>query len=54
MIAADETKLSRGREEAAGLNRDWVLARLRRVHAIAMLNEPVGIAADGAEVYLKI
>lgn len=52
MIAADEARLARGRDEAGALNRDWVLSRLKRIHAVAILDEPAAIAADGAEIYL--
>ena len=52
MIADDEAKLARGHEEIRALSRDWLLLRLKRIHAMAMAEEHVGIGADGAEVYL--
>ena len=52
MIEKDDADLRNVSQQVRCLNRDWLLARLKRLHLMAMGEEPVGIGADGDEVYL--
>lgn len=47
MIEKDEADLRSISQQVSCLNRDWLLARLRRIHAVAMGDEPVGVNAAG-------
>jgi hypothetical protein len=52
MIEKDDADLRSIAQQVSCLNRDWLLARLRRIHSVATGDEPVGVNADGDEVYL--
>ena len=53
MIEQDDADLRNVSQQVKCLTRDWLLARLRRVHLQAMGEEPMAIGADGDEVYLQ-
>ena len=52
MIEEDDADMRNVGEQVRHLNRDWLLARLKRVHLMAMGEHPVGIDGNGEEVYL--